>query len=68
METWHDSKWEPGSPWKLMVPDGRVLDAGEVVEVDRPRRLVLRWRNELFPEYHDDLPSRFIPCQVCRTI
>ena len=52
METWQDSKWEPGSPWKLMLPDGRVADAGEVVEADRPRRLVLRWRNELFPEYH----------------
>ena len=32
------------------VPDGRVGDTGEVMEVDRPRRLVRRWRNELRPE------------------
>jgi len=30
--------------------DGRVADAGEIVEIDRPRRLVLKWRNEFKPE------------------
>jgi uncharacterized protein YndB with AHSA1/START domain len=29
-----------------MIPDGRVADSGEVLEIDRPRRLVLSWRNE----------------------
>ncbi len=48
--TWHDTDWRPGSPWKLMFPDGRVADAGEVVEVEKPRRIVLRWRNEFMPE------------------
>jgi uncharacterized protein YndB with AHSA1/START domain len=52
VETWQDSTWESGSAWKLMLPDGRVTAAGEVVEIDRPRRLVLRWRDELTPEYH----------------
>jgi uncharacterized protein YndB with AHSA1/START domain len=45
-ETWQDSDWKPGSPWRVMIPDGRVADSGEVLEVDRPRRLVLSWRNE----------------------
>jgi uncharacterized protein YndB with AHSA1/START domain len=45
-ETWQDSDWKVGSPWRIMIPDGRVADSGEVVEVDRPRRLVLSWRNE----------------------
>jgi uncharacterized protein YndB with AHSA1/START domain len=45
-ETWQDSEWKPGSPWRIMIPDGRVADSGEVLEVDRPRRLVLSWRNE----------------------
>lgn len=49
-DTWHETTWEPGSSWKLMIPDGRVGDAGEVVEADPPRRLVLRWRNEFIPE------------------
>ena len=48
--TWHDTTWAPGSSWKLMIPDGRVGDSGEVLEIDPPRRLVLRWRNEFRPE------------------
>ena len=36
--------WEKGASWKLMIPDGRVGDAGEVLEIDPPRRLVLSWR------------------------
>src|SRR5580658_143594 len=49
-DTWHDTTWQKGSSWKLMIPDGRVGDGGEVVEIDKPRRLVLRWRNEFRPE------------------
>lgn len=45
-----ECEWKAGSPWRLMFPDGRVADAGEVVEVDPPRRLVLKWRNEFRPE------------------
>jgi uncharacterized protein YndB with AHSA1/START domain len=48
--TWHDTTWKPGASWNLMIPDGRVGDSGEVLEVDRPRRLVLKWRNEFRPE------------------
>jgi uncharacterized protein YndB with AHSA1/START domain len=35
--------------WKLMIPDGRVGDSGEVIDLDPPRRLVLSWRNEFKP-------------------
>lgn len=45
-----ESLWTPGAPWKLVYDDGRVADAGEVVEIDPPRRLVLKWRNEFRPE------------------
>ena len=45
-----ESDWTVGSSWKLLFTDGRVADAGEVVEADRPRRLVIRWRNEWKPE------------------
>ena len=41
-----DSDWKKGSAWRLSFPDGRLGDGGEVLEVERPRRLVLSWRNE----------------------
>jgi uncharacterized protein YndB with AHSA1/START domain len=45
-----DSDWKVGAPWKIMFEDGRVADAGEVVEIDPPRRLVLHWQNQFMPE------------------
>ncbi|MGA2351713.1 MAG: SRPBCC family protein [Terracidiphilus sp.] len=50
MATIQESEWEPGASWKILFADGRVADSGEVVEVDPPRRLVLKWRHELSPE------------------
>jgi uncharacterized protein YndB with AHSA1/START domain len=44
--THHETDWQAGSPWRLVFPDGRVADSGEIVEIDRPRRLVLKWLNE----------------------
>ena len=49
VETWQGSEWKSGASWKLMIPDGRVGDSGEIVEIDPPRRLVLKWRNEFIP-------------------
>ncbi len=45
-----ETDWKVGSPWKLVFPDGRVADTGEIVECDPPRRIVLKWRNEFRPE------------------
>jgi uncharacterized protein YndB with AHSA1/START domain len=53
-----DCGWEAGSSWRLIFPDGRVGDTGEVVEIDRPRRLVLKWRNEFKPELKAEGYSR----------
>jgi uncharacterized protein YndB with AHSA1/START domain len=44
------SDWKPGSPWSLIFTDGRIADAGEIVEIDPPRRLQIKWRNEWKPE------------------
>ncbi len=49
-ETYQESEWKPGAAWRVMTPDGRIGDSGEIVEMDPPWRLVLTWRNELFPE------------------
>lgn len=48
--TVQECEWKPGAAWKLVAPDGRVADRGEVVEIDPPRKLVLTWQNHLFPE------------------
>jgi uncharacterized protein YndB with AHSA1/START domain len=45
-----ESDWKAGSPWRLVYPDGRVADSGEIVEADPPKRMVIRWRNEFRPE------------------
>jgi uncharacterized protein YndB with AHSA1/START domain len=50
--------WKVGSPWQLVFPDGRIADAGEVIEAEAPRRLVLRWRNEFKPELKSEGYSR----------
>lgn len=57
-ETWQECEWRHGAPWRLMIPDGRVGDSGEVVEIDRPRRLVLNWRNQFVPELHAEGNTR----------
>jgi uncharacterized protein YndB with AHSA1/START domain len=45
-----ESDFKKGSPWKLVYPDGRLTDSGEILESDPPRRLVIKWRNEFKPE------------------
>ncbi len=45
-----ESDWKKGSRWTMLHPDGRITDGGEVLESERPKRLVLKWRNEFRPE------------------
>ena len=52
-----ESAWTAGSPWKLVSGSGEVLDAGEIVEAERPRRLVIRWQQEKKPELKAEGPS-----------
>jgi uncharacterized protein YndB with AHSA1/START domain len=53
-----ESDWLPGAAWRLVFPDGRIADSGEIVEFDRPRRLVIKWRNEFRPELQVEGYSR----------
>jgi uncharacterized protein YndB with AHSA1/START domain len=57
-ETWQDCQWMPGASWKLMIPDGRIGDAGEVLQIEPRKRLVLSWRNEFKPELKTEGFSR----------
>ena len=40
-----------GSTWKLVYPDGRNTDDGEILEAVRQKRLVFRWRHLDKPEF-----------------
>jgi|SRR5579872_6186046 len=53
-----ESDWKAGSPWKLVFRDGRTADAGEILEADPPRLLVIKWRNEFKPELRSEGSSR----------
>jgi uncharacterized protein YndB with AHSA1/START domain len=57
-ETWQDCEWKAGASWRLMIPDGRIGDSGEIVEIEPERRLVLTWRNEFKPELRTEGYSR----------
>jgi len=45
-----ESQWVAGSAWRMVSGDGTVTDAGEIVESDPPRRLVIRWQHQHNPE------------------
>ena len=45
-----EAEWKTGGSWKLVFPDGRIGDTGEIVECEPSRRLAIRWRNEFMPE------------------
>lgn len=38
--------WKKGGAWKMAHGDGRVSDSGEVLEAEKPKRIVLKWRSE----------------------
>ncbi len=46
-----ESHWTTDSSWKLIYPDGRNTDAGEIVEAVPGRRLVIRWRHQDNPNF-----------------
>ena len=49
-ETRQESDWKPGSAWKMVAPDRRVADSGEVLEFEKPKRLAVTWRHEIVQE------------------
>jgi uncharacterized protein YndB with AHSA1/START domain len=45
-----ESQWTKGSAWQMVDPGGRILDSGEIVEAEPPKRLVIRWQHQNKPE------------------
>ena len=56
--TSQECEWKVGASWRIIIPDGRVADQGEVLEFEPHRRLVLSWRNEFKPELRQEGYSR----------
>lgn len=52
------SDWKKGSSWKMVDPDGNLMDSGELLEIDPPRRMVIRWQNEWMPKLKAEGLSR----------
>jgi uncharacterized protein YndB with AHSA1/START domain len=57
-DTTQECEWKLGASWRIMIPDGRVADSGEVLEIEPHRKLVLSWRNEFKPELRTEGHSR----------
>jgi uncharacterized protein YndB with AHSA1/START domain len=53
-----ESRWIAGSSWKMVRADGSVCDAGEIIESEPPRRLVIRWQHQDNPELKAEGESR----------
>jgi uncharacterized protein YndB with AHSA1/START domain len=53
------AEWKVGGKWKLVLPDGRIADTGEIVEFEPSARLAIRWRNEFKPELKEE------GCSLC---
>ncbi len=53
-----ESRWTAGSSWKLVSGGGQVRDAGEIIEAEPPRRLVIRWQHQDKPELKAEGESR----------
>jgi uncharacterized protein YndB with AHSA1/START domain len=57
-DMWQESDWKPGSPWKMVFPDGRVADHGTIIAAEKPKLLVIAWQNEFKPELKAEGLSR----------
>jgi uncharacterized protein YndB with AHSA1/START domain len=53
-----ESHWTAGSSWRMVSGDGQITDAGEIVEAQPPRRLVIRWQHQNKPELKAEGESR----------
>jgi uncharacterized protein YndB with AHSA1/START domain len=53
-----ESQWTAGSPWKMVSGSGLISDAGEIIEAEPPRRLVVRWQHQNRPELKAEGDSR----------
>src|SRR5262245_53094674 len=54
--------WKKGSPWRKTRGDGSLTDSGEILEIDPPRRMVIRWQGEWQPEFKAEARVAALSC------
>ncbi len=55
-----DSELKPGSNFNYITPDNTLMVGGEVIEAEKPRKLVTSFIAKWGPEVEGDAPSRVI--------
>jgi uncharacterized protein YndB with AHSA1/START domain len=55
-----ESSWKKGAEWKMFMPQHGLTDSGEILEIDPPKRVVIKWRNEFKPELKAEGYSRCV--------
>ena len=58
-----ESDWKVGSPFRLVMEDGRIDSQGKVLECDPPRRLAVTWHVEWIEELRH-LPAAIVTFQI----
>ena len=58
-----ESDWQAGSPFKLVMEDGRIDSRGTVLESEPPHRLAVTWRVEWIEEFRR-LPEATVTFQI----
>jgi uncharacterized protein YndB with AHSA1/START domain len=56
-----ETNWKAGSAWRMVHPDGRVSDGGEILEAVPGSLIVMKWRNEWRPELNAE---GFAQCRI----
>ncbi len=57
------SDWKVGSPFKLVMEDGRIDSQGKVLACDPPRRISMTWHVEWMEEFRH-LPEAIVTFQI----
>ena len=67
VETWQDCEWKQGASWRIMIPDGRIADSGEVLEIEPAtfRKRLSRARTRLY-RFMKERCGVFDPRNECR--
>ncbi|MBO9498852.1 MAG: SRPBCC family protein [Novosphingobium sp.] len=47
---WQRSDWTEGADWAIVRGNGELADSGQILEIEKPRRIVIRWLNHMRPE------------------
>lgn len=52
-----ETDWQKGAPWTLIRADGTTDTTGEILDIDPPHGMVIRWHNQWNAEMNAEGPS-----------